>query len=117
MRLRVANFAELIFAFEQNLYNSSRFCLLYFILGRPSKGKYSGLSNAEKYKLHRSKGSEQKKKKNALRKKLWHANLKTNAVEYEQFKVNKRYRKLQRNKEKETVELEEDGECSSSQDS
>ena len=43
--------------------------------------------------------------------------MKANAVEYEQYKDNERYRKLQRNKEKETVEVEEDGECFSSQDS
>ena len=78
----------------KHLYNSSRFCILYFILGRPSKGEYSGLSNAEKCKLYRSKGSEQKKKKDALREKLWRGKLKTNGVEYDQYKVNERYRKL-----------------------
>ena len=52
------------------------------------QGEYSGLSNAEKCKLYRSKGSEQKKKNDALRKKLWHAKLKENLMKEEQYKVN-----------------------------
>ena len=43
--------------------------IIFIILGRPSKGEYSGLSNAEECKLYRSEGSEQKKKNDALRKK------------------------------------------------
>ena len=43
----------------------------FIILGHPSKSEYSGLSNAEKCKFYRSKGSEQKEKNDALRKKLY----------------------------------------------
>ena len=66
--------------------------------------------------MYRSKESEQKKKNNALRKKLWRAKLKENPLKYEQYKVNERYRKLQ-NKENKAVEVEEAGQCSSSPDS
>ena len=66
--------------------------------------------------MYRSKESEQKKKNNALRKKLWRAKLKENPLKYEQYKVNERYRKLQK-KENKAVEVEEAGQCSSSPDS
>ena len=66
--------------------------------------------------MYRSKGSEQKKKNDALRKKLWRAKLKENPMKHEQCKVNERYRKLQ-NKENKTVEVEEAGQCFSSPDS
>ena len=79
-------------------------------------GEYSGLSNAEKCKLYRSKGSEQKKKNGALRKKLWRAKLKENPMKYEQYKVSEQYRKLQ-NKENKAVEVKEASQCSSSPDS
>ena len=46
----------------KHLYNSSRFCILYFILGRPSKGEYSGLSNAEKCKLYRKEANKKRKR-------------------------------------------------------
>ena len=35
----------------------------YFSLGRPKKGEYSGLTNAEKCKLYRAKNNSDKKKK------------------------------------------------------
>ena len=38
--------------------------------------------------MYRNKGSEQKKKNDALRKKLWHAKLKENLMKEEQYKVN-----------------------------
>ena len=66
--------------------------------------------------MYRSKESEQKKKNDALHKKLWRAKLKENQVKYEQYKVNERYRKLQ-NKENKAVEVEEAGQCSPSPDS
>ena len=72
--------------------------------------------NATKRKLYRSKGSEQKKKNDVLRKKLWLAKLKENPMKYKQYKVNERYRKLQ-NKENKVFEVEEAGQCSSSPDS
>ena len=59
---------------------------------------------------------EQKKKNDALCKKLWRTILKENPVKYEQYKVNERYRKLQ-NKENKAIEVEEAGQCSSSPDS
>ena len=59
---------------------------MFIILGRSSKGECSGLSNAEKFKLYRSKGIEKKKKKDALRKKLWRAKLKGNPMKYEQIR-------------------------------
>ena len=52
-----------------NKYFIDVWLIIFIILGRPSKGEYSGLSNAEECKLYRSKGSEQKKKNDALRKK------------------------------------------------
>ena len=64
----------------------------------------------------RSKGSEQKKKNDALRKKLWRAKLKENLMKYEQYKVNEQYCKLQ-NKENKAVEVQEAGQCSASPDS
>ena len=66
--------------------------------------------------MHRSKGSEQKKKNDFLRKTLWRAKFKENPVKYKQYKVNERYRELQ-NKESNAVEVEEAGQCSSSPDS
>ena len=90
--------------------------IIFIILGRPSKGEYSRLSNAEKWKLCRSKGSEQKKKNHDLRKKLCSTKLKGNPLKYEQHKVNERYCKLQ-NKGNKAVEVEELGQCSSSPDS
>ena len=66
--------------------------------------------------MYRSKGSEQKKKNDFLRKKLWRAKLKENPVKYKQYKINERYRELQ-NKESNAVEVEEAGQCSSSPDS
>ena len=86
---------------------------MFIILGRPSKGEYNGLSDAEKCKLYRSKGIEQKKKKDALRKKLWRAKLKGNPSKYKQYKVNERYCKLQ-NKENKAAEVEGVGQYSSS---
>ena len=82
----------------------------------PSKSEYSGLSNAEKCELYRSKESEQKKKIDALRKKSWRTKLKENPRKYEQDKVNERYRKLQ-NKENKAAEVEKAGQCSSRPDS
>ena len=70
---------------------------LYFSLGRPKKGEYRGLTNAEKCKLYRAKNNSDKKKKyEALRKKIWRAKLKENPHQYEQYKVNERYRKLKK---------------------
>ena len=59
---------------------------------------------------------EQKKKNDALCKKLWRTKLKENPMKYEQYKINERHRKLQ-NKENKAVEVEEAGQCSSSPDS
>ena len=73
------------------------------------------LKNAKKCKLYRSIESEEKKKNDALRKKVWHAKLKENPMKYEQYKANERYRKLQ-NKENKAVEAEGGGQCSSSQE-
>ena len=46
------------------MFSSSFFSFLV------AQGEYSGLSNVEKCKMHRSKGSEQNKKNVILRKKL-----------------------------------------------
>ena len=54
--------------------------IVFIILGRLSKGEYSGLSNEEKCKLYRGKRSEQNKKNNVLCKKLQHAKLKENRI-------------------------------------
>ena len=65
--------------------------------------------------MQRSKGSEQKKKNDALRKKLWCAKLKENPMKYKQYKVNEQYCKLQ-NKENKAVEVKEAGQCFSGLD-
>ena len=65
--------------------------------------------------MYRSKGSEQKKKNDALRKKLWRAKLKENPMKYKQYKVNERCCKLQ-NKENKAAEVKEAGQCFSSLD-
>ena len=98
------------------IYSVKVVLIIFIILGRPSQGEYSGLSNVEKCKLHRSKGRELKKKNDAIRKNLWRTKLKKNLMKYEQYKVNERYRKLQ-NKENKAVEVEEAYQCSSSSDS
>ena len=67
--------------------------------------------------MYRSKGSEQKKKNDALRKKLWRAKLKENPIKYKQYKVNERYGKLKNKENNKAVEVEEAGQCSSSPDS
>ena len=64
------------------MFSSSFFSFLV------AQGEYSGLSNVEKCKMHRSKGSEQNKKNVILRKKLWHGKLNENPTKYEQYKVN-----------------------------
>ena len=89
--------------------------IIFIVLGRPSKGEYSGLSNTEKCKLYRSKESKQKKNNDALRKKVWRTKLKENPIKYKRYKVNERYCKLQ-NKENKAVEWEEAGQCFSSPD-
>ena len=70
---------------------------MLIFLGRPKKGVYSGLTNAEKCKLYRKKTAcDQKKKDEALRKKAWRANLKKSPHLYEMYKLNERHRKLKR---------------------
>ena len=56
-------------------------------------GDSSGLTNAQFCTLYQS---DQKKKTEALRKKLWRAKLKENPQEYERYKINERYRKLKK---------------------
>ena len=64
--------------------------------GRPRKGEYSGLSNAEICKLYRSKQNakgDDFKLKEATRKKNWRMKLKSKPLEYEEYKAIERLRK------------------------
>ena len=53
--------------------------------------------NAEKFKLYLAKNNSDKKKKyKSLRKRIWRAKLKESPHQYEQYKVNERFRKLKK---------------------
>ena len=53
--------------------------------------------NAEKFKLYLAKNNSDKKKKyDSLRKRIWQAKLKESPHQYEQYKVNERFRKLKK---------------------
>ena len=89
--------------------------IVFIILGRLSKGEYSGLSNEEKCKLYRGKRSEQNKKNNVLCEKLQRVKLKENRITQDSVRsANDTANYKQRNR---AAEVEEVDQCSSSPDS
>ena len=79
-----------------------------FLLGRPIKGGYAGLTNAQKCKLRREKLKAKSneflnKEKERLAK--WRTNMKQDKERYDKFKENDKFRKwaAKKNKEKEVI--------------
>ena len=62
------------------------------------------MSNAEICKKYRSKKAQQKKENDAIRKKLWRQNLKSDPAKYEQYRLSERVRKWQKKTNGETEE-------------
>ena len=99
------------FVNEANKSNSKAYSNRTFLLGRPRKGEYSGLTNAQKCKLRREKLKAKSteflnKEKERLAK--WRTNMKQDKERYDKFKENDKLRKwtAKKNKEKEVIVLE-----------
>ena len=92
---------------EANKSNSKAYSNYTFLLGRPRKGEYSGLTNDQKCKLQREKLKAKSnnflnKEKERLAK--WRANMKQDQERYDKFKENHKWRKwAKKNKEKEVL--------------
>ena len=93
---------------EANKSNSKAYSNNTFLLGRPRKGKYSGLTNDQKCRLQRDKPKA--KSNNFLNKEKerlaqWRANMKQDQEHYDKFKENHKLRKwaAKKNKEKEVL--------------
>ena len=93
---------------EANKSNSKAYSNYTFLLGRPRKGEYSGLTNAQKCKLRREKLKAKSneflnKEKERLAK--WRTNMKQDKERYDKFKENDKLRKwaAKKNKEEEVI--------------
>ena len=80
---------------------------LIFFLGRPRKGELP-MTNSQKCKNYRAKTNTiEKKKAEALRKKIWRQNLRNNPSDYERYKVSERHRKLKKTQAKAAQQIED----------
>ena len=93
---------------EVNKSNSKAYLNYTFLLGRPRKDEYSGLTDAQKCKLRREKlKAKSNEFSNKVKKRLakWRTNMKKDKERYEKFKENVKLRKwaAKKNEEEEVI--------------